>query len=173
MTARFQRPAKGDYPDYFDTYLSHVTEPDPIEVMTRQIDEVNRFFAEIPGEKADFAYAPGKWTIKEVVGHLSDTERVMAYRALSFARADRAELPAFDENAWVPPAGFGERSLKDLLDEWTTVRRATLSLLQGLPEAGRGAKGTASGRPLSVEAIALMVPGHVRHHLRVIEDRYL
>lgn len=173
MTAPFPRPTKGDYPDYFDTYLGHVTEPDPIAVMTRQIDEAARFFAALAGEKADFAYAPGKWTIKEVVGHLSDTERVMAYRALSFARGDRAELPGFDENAWVPPAGFGRRSLEDLVDEWTSVRRATVSLLQGLPEAGRAAKGMANGRPLSVPAIATMIPGHVRHHLRVITDRYL
>ncbi|MGE0552317.1 MAG: DinB family protein [Gemmatimonadales bacterium] len=173
MTAPFQRPTKGDYPDYFETYLGYVTEPDPIAVMTRQIDEVARFFDEIPAEKADFAYAPGKWTIKEVVGHLSDTERVMAYRALSFARGDRAELPGFDENAWVPPAGFGQRSLEDLVGEWASVRRATLSLLQGLPEPARAAKGRANGRPLSVAAIAMMIPGHVRHHLRVITDRYL
>lgn len=173
MPPRFSRPTAGEYPAYFETYLRQVTESDALGVLANQIDEVRDFFFRLPPGKADHAYAPGKWTIKEIVGHLSDTERVMAYRAMSFARADPAPLPGFDENAWVPPAGFGERTLTDLLDEWLAVRRATIALLVGLP-AGAGTRtGTASGKPLSVRTVAFMLPGHVRHHLQVIRERYL
>lgn len=170
----YARPEPGEYPEYFDTYLRHVTEDDPIAVMTAQIDEITRFFSTIPRDAADHAYAPGKWTIKEIVGHLSDTERVMSYRALRFARGDTAlSLHGFDENRWVPPARFGERSLGSLVEEWVAVRRATLALFDSLPREARSATGIANNRPLSVRTIAFMLPGHVRHHLAVIRERYL
>lgn len=172
--ATYTRPDAGEYPEYFQAYLGQVVENDPIAVMTAQIDEVTRFFSALPRDRADFAYAPGKWTIKEVVGHLSDTERVMSYRALRYARGDgHLELHGFDEQKWVPPAEFGRRSLGSLVEEWVAVRRATIALLDTLPAEARNARGTANGRPLSVRTIAFMVPGHVRHHLEVIRDRYL
>jgi hypothetical protein len=173
MPSLYPPPVPGEYPEYFDNYLRLVTESDSIAVMGAQIDEVARFFDAVPGNKADFAYAPGKWTIKEVVGHIADTERVMGYRALSFSRADQSALPGFDENAWVPPGAFGRRSLTDLVAEWTSVRRATLTLFEGIPEPARLAKGKANGRPLSIAAIARMIPGHVRHHLAIVRERYL
>lgn len=169
----YSRPPTSEYPAYFDQYLAHVTEADPVAVMAEQIEEFTDFFRELPAGKADFAYAPGKWTIKEIVGHLSDTERVMAYRALRFARGDRAELPGFDENAWMPPSGFAERTLADLIEEWVAVRRATIALFASLPPRARTGAGIANGKPLSVRAVAFMIPGHVRHHLNVIRTRYL
>jgi hypothetical protein len=172
--ATYSRPEAGEYPAYFDAYLAQVSEPDPIAVMTAQLDEITRFFSVLPRDRADFAYAPGKWTVKEVIGHLSDTERVMAYRALRFARGDGdLSLHGFDENAWVPPARFGTRSLGSLVEEWVSVRRATLALFDSLPAEARGATGIANGRPLSVRTVAFMLPGHVRHHLGVIRERYL
>jgi hypothetical protein len=169
----YTRPPTSEYPAYFDQYLAHVTEEDPVAVMAAQIDEVTDFLAGLPAGKADYAYAAGKWTVKQIVGHLSDTERVMAYRALRFARGDQAELPGFDENAWMPPSGFADRTLADLTDEWVAVRRATLALFASLPSHARGAAGIANGKPLSVRAVAFMIPGHVRHHLNVIKGRYL
>jgi hypothetical protein len=172
-TLSYARPVAGEYPAYFETYLGQVGEPDPLVVMTRQLDEVPAFFRGLPPGKADFAYAPGKWTVKEVLGHLSDTERVMTYRALRIARGDPTPLPGFDENAWMPGAGFRDRTLESLADEWTLVRRATLSLFDSLPAGARAATGTANNKPISVRALAFMIPGHVRHHLNVVRERYL
>src|SRR5574341_1873452 len=121
----YPRPTPGTYAPYFDQYIARVTEDDPVAIMEAQVPEFLAFIRAVPPAQLDTSYAPGKWTIKQIVGHLSDTERVMTYRALRFARGDQAiPLPGYDENAWMPPAEFGSRSLESLLDEWVAVRRA-------------------------------------------------
>jgi hypothetical protein len=170
----YPRPTPGTYAPYFDQYIARVTETDPVALMEAQIPEFLGFVRAVPRAKLDTSYAPGKWTIKQIVGHLSDVERVMAYRALRFARGDQnIPLPGFDENAWVPPAEFGSRSIESLLDEWVAVRRASIALFASLPEAACDRGGAASERPLSVRALAYLIPGHVRHHMATIRDRYL
>lgn len=167
------RPEAGEHLPYFSTYIDQVTEPDVLGLMASQIDVVKEFFEGMPADKADYAYAPGKWTPKEVLGHMTDTERVMTYRALAFSRHDPSPLPSFDENAWVPPAAFGRRSVASLLDEWLAVRRASLAFFTTLPPEAAVRRGTAGGHTLSVRAVAYIITGHVRHHLRVLRERYL
>jgi hypothetical protein len=117
-------------------------------------------------------YAPGKWSVKEVVCHLADAERVFAYRALSIARGDQTPLPGFDENAWAPQSGADARPIGDLLDEFTAVRAATVRLLRGLDAPAWSRSGTASGKPVTVRALAYIMAGHELHHLSILKERY-
>ena len=123
--------------------------------------------------KGDFAYAPGKWTIKQVVGHICDAERIFAYRALRFARGDVAPLPGFDENAWMPAARFDARPLGDLAAELDAVRRATLALLRTFDADALARRGTANNKEISVRALAYVIAGHERHHVGILRERYL
>lgn len=172
-TTGYDRPGADEYPPYYGTYISMVPAGDVLTTMAEQIATVLTLLRPLSEAKAGFAYAPGKWTIKQVVGHVIDTERVFSYRVLSFARADASPLPSFDENAWITPAQFNDRSLTGLVDEWVAVRRATIALLSGLPVEARTRRGIASGKEVSVRALAHILPGHVAHHLQVIKDRYL
>jgi hypothetical protein len=123
-------------------------------------------------ERSNYRYAEGKWSIKEIVNHLCDTERIFAYRALRIARADATPLPGFDENAYAPEMRADERTLADLSAEWVDVRRSTLSLFRHLPAGTWERLGTASGHPCSVRALAYATAGHARHHLKVLAERY-
>ncbi len=169
----YQRPAAGEHVPYYSIYIDKVPDSNVVGMMAAQVDEVKALYQGLPPGKADFAYAPGKWTPKEILGHMTDTERVMSYRAMCFARNDPTPLPPFDENAWVPPARFGDRSVASLLDEWIAVRRASLAFFSTLTTEATARLGTASGHPMSVRAFAFVIPGHVRHHLGVIRERYL
>ncbi|HEX9108815.1 MAG TPA: DinB family protein, partial [Longimicrobiales bacterium] len=124
-------------------------------------------------EQADFAYAPGKWTIKQVVGHLADTERVMSARALCFARGEQAPLPAFDENAYVDNAGFEQRTLESLVQELRAVRAASVALFDGLGAEAWTRRGTASGHGITVRALAWVIVGHELHHRAILRERYI
>lgn len=172
MTAVFNRPDAAEYPPYYAAYLDKVPSGDLFGHLERQIGEIEDAFRRMPAGRATFAYAPGKWTVNEVVGHLVDTERVFSYRLLTFARKDPASLPSFDENAWVPAGHFNDRSLPDLVAELVATRRATLALLRGLPPDAPAAMGTASGKSISVRALAHLVYGHVAHHLGIVRERY-
>lgn len=119
-----------------------------------------------------FAYGPGKWTIRQVAGHVADTERVFGYRALVFGRLDQNELPGFDENAYVEHARFNEIPLQDLIEEFALVRQANLRYLKGLPAAAWDASGMANGRRITVRALSYLMAGHVRHHLRGLGENY-
>ncbi len=173
ITIEYDRPTADEYASFYGTYVSKVPPGDLIATLTGQIAEVINLLRPVGEAKGNYAYAPGKWTIKQVVGHLIDAERVFSYRALSFARADSNPLPSFDENAWIEPAAFNDRSLTSLIDEFVAVRSATIALLSGLPAAARTRRGVASGKEVSVRALAHIIPGHVTHHLQIIKDRYL
>jgi hypothetical protein len=131
-----------------------------------------RVLRAVPSGKADFAYAPGKWTVKEVIGHMGDTERVMSYRALRFARNDSTTLAGFDENTYVPAGRFGRRTIGDLVDELEAVRVATVHLLSHLDEEALARRGFANDAEMSVRALAYIIAGHERHHLNVLRERY-
>ena len=168
------RPGTEDYVSDFADYVAEIREDeDVLAVLNDQLPELLARLGDLPAPRGDYRYAPGKWTVKEVVGHLADTERVFAYRALWIARGESTVLPGYDDQAWVARTGAEHRTVADMAEEWGEVRRATLSLFRTLaPEAWRR-RGTAGDGPITVRALAYVIAGHTRHHRRVLEARYL
>ena len=169
----YQRPASTEYAEWYAGYVKAVGDEDLLALLARQCDDVASMASSVPTGKAEYAYAPGKWMLKEIIGHLNDAERVFSYRVLRFARADQTPLASFDENAWMGPAGFKDRTLGDLVAEFQAIRQSTLAQLRHLPAESVTRIGTASGKQVSVRALAYIIAGHVRHHLDVIRERYL
>ncbi len=169
---RIALPAADEYLAYYAKYLAVLDVDDVLPLLAAQAGEVAKLLVATSEERASFRYAPGKWSVKEVVGHLSDTERVFTYRALRFARADATDLPGFDENAFVAAAGFDRRPLAELAAEFASVRAASLTFYRGLDEAATLRRGTANGGPASVRALAAIVAGHTQHHLVLLRERY-
>jgi hypothetical protein len=168
-----QRPGADEYAPALADYVARVADNEVImAVLTSQLDQVAARLGSIPEARGDYRYAPGKWSIKELVGHLSDAERIFAYRALCIGRGDPTPLASFDEEAYVPEMRAGERALADLAGEWSDVRRATIALFRNLPASAWGRRGIANDQPISVRAIAYAIAGHVRHHLEVLDARY-
>ena len=166
------RPAPTEYATFYGGYVSDVPDGDLLEHLERQGRETASLLRAVTEPKSKHRYAPGKWTIREVVGHMVDAERVFTYRALSFARGETTALPSFDENAWAVTSNAGERSMKDLIDEFTVVRDATLALFRGFSDKEFTRSGIASNNHITVRAIAYIVAGHERHHIKVLRDRY-
>ena len=166
------RPEPDEIPSHYVGYVKRVPEPDPVVVCAEQIEVTTALLGGLSESDASYRYERGKWSIKEVVGHLADVERIMAYRALRIARGDTTPLPSFDENAYVPIAKFDSRSLADLVGEWRTARAATLALFRTFDADAWPRRGTASGKPVSVRALAYMIPGHERHHVEILRTRY-
>jgi DinB superfamily len=166
-------PAADEYPPAYADYVGRVPpQADVIDVLAGQLRETSSRLAAIPDTRGGFRYAPGKWSVKEVIGHLSDAERIFVYRALRFARGDTAPLAGFDENAYVPEAGADARALSDLVEEWVAVRQATLTFVRSLAPAAWSRRGVADGNPITVLALAYVVAGHEHHHLEVLRTRY-
>jgi hypothetical protein len=170
--AHLARPAPDEYNAYYERYISRVPPGRVLERLAAQQDAVAATFGPLDERTALHRYEPGKWSVKEVLGHLTDAERVFSHRALRFARADATPLPGFDENAYVPAAGFDRRDIASLLSEWRAVRTATLALFQGLDPEAWDRRGIASEAPASVRALAYMTAGHTDHHLGVLRERY-
>ncbi len=166
------RPETDGIAPHFVDYIDKVTESDPVAVLATQIDVTIGLLRGLSEADALKRYAPGKWSVKEVVGHLADTERILAYRALRIARGDETPLPGFDENAYIPPAKFDARSLADLLADLRTVRAASLALFKSFDADAWRRRGSASGKPISVHALGYIIPGHERHHVEVLKTRY-
>jgi len=167
------RPAADEYPASFADYVGRISQDeDIVAVLATQLDQVLARLNRIPEARGDYRYAPEKWSIKEMIGHLSDTERVFAYRALRIGRGDGTPLPSFDDQAYVAEVRAGDRTLVDLAAEWGDVRRATIALFRNLPAGAWQRRGTAGDHPISVRALAHVIAGHVRHHLEVLEARY-
>ena len=167
------RPPADEYSGCNPAYVSLVPETDVSASLSRQPAELRALLAGVTGEREHFRYAPGKWTVREVVGHMIDIERVFGHRAFSIARADPAPLPGFDENAYAKVARADARPLSDLLDEFETVRRSNLFVLQRVSGQEWQAVGTANNAKVSVRALAFLLVGHVRHHMKILEARYL
>lgn len=168
------RPEPGEFAPYAQTDIDYVAGDDAVAALTATLAQTMELLSPVDeGFASTFVYAPGKWTIKQVAGHLADDERIFAYRALCVARNDQRPLAGFDEKDYVLHGGFAERTLADLLEECRVVRQATISFLNGLtPEAWRR-RGTANGYPVSVRGLAFHIAGHELHHLRILRDRYL
>lgn len=173
MTFLDVRPTSGEYAPYYARYIDLVPEGSVVETLRRQIAGTSAMLKGLPVEKAGHRYAPGKWSVKEVVGHLADAERVFAYRALRFARNDATPLPGFDENAYAASASYDARLLADVLAEFVAVRAATAALFTTFDETAFGRQGIANGVPVSVRALAWIIAGHELHHRAILRDRYL
>ena len=160
-------------PGRYQTYVDHVGPVDLIEELEISLHDFIRFAQDVPLGKHDYRYAPGKWTLKDIIQHLIDCERIFAYRALRFGRGDGTPLPGFEENNYADAAIGSTRHLKDLLTELSTVRHATLTLFKSFrPEALRS-QGVASNALISVGAIGFVIIGHMKHHQKVFAERYL
>lgn len=170
---KISRPTPGEYAPGHATYVAAVPDGDVLSMLKKQNGEMTRLLGRIGEKKSRHRYAPGKWSIREVIGHLIDAERVFTYRALTFARADRTPLPGFDENMWASASNGDSRTLKSLLDELKSVRAATLALFNGFTEEQMMRTGIASGHQVSVRGLLYVTTGHERHHAKILRDRYL
>jgi len=167
------RPAQDEFATYYAPYVAAVPDGDITRTLAQQGELLLSRLKDLDEAQANHAYAEGKWTVKEVVQHITDAERIFAYRMLRIARGDATPLASFDENAYAAAGGANDRSLETLLGEFAAVRGATLALLRWLPEAGWVRRGTASGKEVSVRGLAWITAGHALHHERVLRERYL
>lgn len=170
---RAERPAPDEYAPFYAGYVNQVPDGDVVEAMIGGVEIAAALLHGIGDDRGDFAYAPGKWTLKEVLLHCADAERIFTYRALRIARGDQTPLPGWDENAYTPMSGAGARTMDSILDELESVREATVTLFQGLPAESWSRVGTSNGKAITVRAIAWITAGHLLHHLGIIQERYL
>jgi len=168
----YLRPQADEFPIFYKGYIDMVGD-DVLAELESQTSSFPKFLSSISEEKACYAYAEGKWTIKELVGHILDTERIMSYRALRFARQDATALPGFDENDYVKYAHFADRSLQSLVDEFIVLRKSTMYLLNSFNELELSQSGISNERPISVRALVYILAGHVNHHQKILKERYL
>ena len=166
-------PVTGDYAPYYGKYIEVVPDGDLIEMMATQARDYQRLLAPLTEEQGNFRYAPEKWSIKEALGHVTDAERIFTYRILRFARADQTPLPGFEQDDYVQASNCSSRKLSDLLEEFVAVRRASIALVRSLDDTAWLRRGVASGKEISVLALAFVVVGHVQHHQHIFEERYL
>ena len=162
-----------EYATYYKPYIEALGEVDLLHELEHSFTPFIDFLKTIPTEKLEYQYAEGKWTIKDIVQHLIDAERIFAYRALRIARKDQTPLPGFEENEYVETAFANNRTMEDLIEEFVTVRQATLSLFITFSDEQLTQMGTASEKPVSVRAIGFIILGHQKHHLKIIKERYL
>lgn len=167
------KPTTGTFPPYFDKYISLVPEDNISEALINQQPLIDNFFDRISEEKAGYAYAEGKWTIKELLQHVIDTERIFNYRALAIARAEKQSLPGFDENDYAAVCDANRRTWIDLVEEFKAVRKATIFLLNSFTNKMIETQGLANEKKVSVNAICFIIVGHVYHHVKIVELRYL
>ena len=167
------RPGTDEYAPFYETYVSLVPDGDVIETLERQTAETLALLRSVPEEKGAHRYGPGKWSVKQLVGHVVDTERVFAFRTLAVARGERRPLPGMDQDEYMAGADFDALTLAQLAEEFEAVRRSTLLLLRHLPPDAWGRRGTASEKEVTVRALAHIIAGHAAHHVRVLRERYL
>jgi DinB superfamily len=168
---RIGAPDVSEYAPFYATYIARVTE-EPLVALQRQGAATAAALRRIPESSAGHRYAEGKWTVRDIAGHLADTERIMGYRALRIARGDGTPLPGFDEQAYAALAGADTRRWADLIDDLATVRAASVALFRGLDAAAWQRRGVANGATISVRALAHIIVGHERHHLDILQSRY-
>ena len=166
-------PGRDEYAPYYHRYIERIASPDIVGALARQADEHFAFWSGIPEEKARHRYAPDKWSVREVLNHVCDTERVFLYRALWFARGFESELPSFDQDVSSRAAKADACSWTSVVEEFRAVRQGSLAFFRNLPAEAWTRRGVASGHPVSVRALAYMTAGHAAHHREVVETRYL
>lgn len=168
----FQPPQKGEYPAYFDTYLRLNPSENYTDLILGQTKAIKQLFGSKSANWTEKPYQSGKWTPKEVLGHVIDTERIMTFRGLCFARGERNALPGFDQDPYVLHARFGAVPAPLLLEDFENQRKALLTLIQTLPEEALDFSGTANGATITPRALFWIIPGHFIHHLNILKERY-
>lgn len=169
-----KRPKKGEYAPFHETYLRTVpTRGTALSLLKKTFKEAQQLLGGLPESMGDHAYEPGKWTIKQMLMHMIDTERVFAFRTLSFMRADRIGLPGFNQDFWMEQVDVSNRTIKDLLKEWKVVRDNTIYLCQQCTDEQSAFIGTASNWKVSVRAYFFIIIGHQLHHMNILQERYI
>ena len=166
------RPAESEYAPYYQSYIGQVSESEILPVLRSQLDELDVLLGKVTPERETYRYAEGKWSIREIAGHLIDAERVFGYRTFSIARGESQNLPGFDQNDYMVTAPYDQIDLEDLLAEFRLVRLANIAMLRALDENSWNRIGTANDNQVSVRALAFIMAGHVRHHMGVLKERY-
>lgn len=167
------KPDETEYLPYYGRYIALVPEGDVLSVLNEQLDETLALLRGIPESQAGFRYAPDKWSIKELVGHLIDSERIFSYRALRFARKDETPLPGYEQDDYIRNASFDAYPLSELADEFESVRRSSLFLFKHLDSEAWMRRGMANDSEASVRALCYIIAGHERHHRQILRDKYL
>jgi len=173
MSTTFSKPAADEYEPYYDIYIGLVPDGDILEILEEQLRDTVSLIREMPEETGNRAYAEGKWTAKELLGHVIDTERIFAYRGLCFARGDQTQLPGFEQDDYVSLGEFNSRSCKDLADEFEYLRKSNLVLFRSWTEEVQSRRGHGGGYVMAARAVPFVLAGHERHHMNVLRERYL
>ena len=168
-----QRPEKSEYDPYYERYISLIIDNDIVPVLAGQVTELQDLFTALPEEKGTYAYETGKWTIKEVLSHLIDGERIFAYRVFRIARGDKTPIEGFEQDGYIENSHANERTFAELLDEFNLLRRANVLFFKNLDRDDWVRIGTANDVEISVRAIAFVMAGHIRHHITILRSRYL
>jgi uncharacterized damage-inducible protein DinB len=172
MATTIPTPAADESASLYHGYIARVTQTNIGEQLVNQLAELDALVGPLDDAQGLMRYAPGKWSIKELLGHLADAERIFSYRLLRISRADTTPLPGFDENAYVPPGAFDSRRLRDLLEDFNAVRQSTIRLVESIPAPAWSRRGEASGKQISARALAYIIVGHLTHHMGVMRERY-
>lgn len=167
------RPETHEFAEYYNTYISLIDGDGVMPVLEAQTGELRAMIGDLPEEKGTFAYAEGKWTIKEFLSHLIDGERIFAYRVLRISRGDKTPIEGFEQDDYIETSNANNRSFSDLLDEFDHERQANLRLVKNLSDDAAARMGTASNNPVSARALVYIMAGHVKHHVRILQERYL
>ena len=167
-------PKQGEYSDYYSVYINQIPDVDNIiDVLEAGREKLNSLIKSIPEEKGGYSYAPGKWSIKEVLGHIADVERVMAYRALCIARGEKKSLPGFDQDEYVASADFNSRPLSSFAEELLHLRNSNITLFKTINEEKMMRWGKANNHDVTVRAFMFIIAGHELHHMKILQERYL
>ncbi len=170
---KISRPEIGEFDSYYERYVSLVEDGDIISALKNQIAETLRSLGEIDEEKASFRYAEGKWSVRELLGHIIDTERIFAYRALRISRGDRTPIEGYEQDDYIKNAEFDKCALADLAEEFALVRKSNLLMYRGLSETAWRRRGVANDKEVSVRALAYISAGHELYHVSILKERYL
>ena len=171
--SNIQRPGADEFALFYAAYVTGVPEGDIVSLLAEQAQGLGALLGSLGADRAEFRYAPDKWSVKEVVGHVTDTERIFGYRALRISRGDATPLAGFDQDTYVVNAGFGRRSLADLLSDFQAVRASTVALFRAMTAEESLRAGSANAVSVTARALAYITAGHERHHVRILRDRYL
>ncbi len=170
---KISRPEMNEFDSYYERYISLIADGDIISTLANQVSETLDLLNEISAEKSDFQYASGKWSVKELVGHVIDTERIFAYRALRIARGDKTPIEGYEQDDYIKYAAFAKCSLGDLAEEFALVRKANVLMFKNLSETAWHRRGVANNKEISVRALAYISAGHEIYHVNILKERYL
>ena len=171
--AAIQRPQPSEYDPYYERYISLVKGEDMGATLQKQAQQTRDLLGKLTTEQSEFRYAAGKWSVKEVLGHMNDTERIMSYRVLRIARGDQTPIEGYEQDDYVAAGKFSRRTMDNLLQEFMTIRNATIQLIRHLDEETATRRGTANNKPISARAVVYVIAGHELHHRRILEEKYL